>query len=500
MLTSILTYNLPALTVVLLLLAAPAVALMPSRHRPWAWLLTSATCALVFAAAAVLFARSLGAPPMSYAMGGWAPPYGIEIRVDTANALVLLLTTFMALAAILFGYRPNQDEVAQRQHGLFYSAFLLCLLGLCGMALTGDLFNLFVFIEIASLGTYALIAAGRDRRALTSSFQYLIMGTIGATFYLIGVGLLYSLTGTLNMADMHDRLLDLEAHRTIVTALCFIVIGLALKVAVFPLHLWLPGAYTNAPTMVTLFLAATATKVSLYALTRILFAVFGIDNAFSLAPLGELLMVLSLLAIFSGSIAAIWQGNLKRLLAYSSVAQVGYMTLGLSLATGAGLTAAFLHIVNHGLMKAALFMAVGCMVYAAGSARLEALRGLGKDKPWLLLAFALAGLSLIGVPTTAGFISKWYLILALLESDLWWVAALVVVSSLLAVIYIWRVVEALFFQERPSDAPPLRAIPLSMSVLLWLLVAANFYFGLETSLTIGGVEEAVMDLIPGGAQ
>ena len=489
-------YNLPALAVIIPLLTAPVVALLPNRHQ-LPWLGTLLTVLATFAVSVALLYLAMTQGAMSYAMGGWVPPYGIEVRIDAVNALVLMLVNAIALVSLLYGLGSNQQEIPLAQQSLFYTAFLLCLMGLAGIALTGDLFNLFVFVEISSLGTYALIACGRDRRALTSAFQYLIMGTIGATFILIAVGLLYSITGTLNMLDLAERLPEANAPRTTVTAMAFMVVGLALKVAIFPLHLWLPGAYTMAPNFVTIFLAATATKVALYALIRVIYTVFGVEFAFSAAPLGLMLLVLSIVAAFSGSIVAVYQNNLKRLLAYSSVAQVGYMTLGVSLATTLGLAAGLLHLFNHALMKAALFMAVGCIFYATGSVKLDALRGIGKTMPWTVTAFVLAGLSLVGVPLTAGFVSKWYLVQALLEADFALVALLVMISSLIAVIYLWKVVEAAWFHEPSAAAANPRPVPRLMLATLWLMVAANFYFGIHTVVSVD-VALYAAELLKGG--
>ena len=253
--------------------------------------------------------------------------------------------------------------------------------------MTGDAFNLFVFLEISSLSSYVLIAFGKDRRALTASYQYLVMGTIGATFVLIGVGLLYMMTGTLNMADLGDRLPAVMATRTARTALAFLVVGISLKLALFPLHLWLPNAYAFAPSAVTAFLAATATKDAVYVLLRFLFMVFGVTFAFETMPLGIILAVLGAAAILSTSAVAIFQDDIKRMLAYSSVAQIGYMILGLSMATVAGLTASVLHLFNHALMKGGLFLARGCVAYRLGSVRLGALAGAGYRMPWTCLLY-----------------------------------------------------------------------------------------------------------------
>jgi multicomponent Na+:H+ antiporter subunit D len=353
-------------------------------------------------------------------------------------------------------------------------------------------------MEIASLSMYVLIALGRDRRALLASYQYLVLGTIGATFYVIGVGLLYLATGTLNIADLAARLPQIGGTRPVLAALSFITVGVSLKLALFPLHLWLPNAYAYAPSAATALLAATATKVSVYVLLRFYFTVFGAALVVDALPVPEILIGLSIAAIVTASLVALWQADLKRLLAYSSVAQIGYITLGVGMATRDGLTAAVVHLFNHGITKGALFLLVGGIALRAGGVGFERLQGLARTMPLTCLGVTLAGLSLIGVPGTAGFISKWYLVLGALEAGHWWLAGLVVLTSLIAVAYVWRFVEAAYLSEPPAGKAPAGEAPLSMLVVSWALVAACIWFGFDTSFTVGGAQRAAL-LMLGGA-
>ncbi len=475
--------QLPALLIVIPLLAAPLAATLRGERLPW--LLTTAVSWVVFAIAVAVAARVASTGVISYTMGGWPPPWGIELRIDALNAIVLLIVGGIGAAVTPFALRSAPSEIAARNLPLFYCLLLLTYTGLIGITATGDIFNLFVFLEISSLSSYALIALGKDRRALTAAYQYLIMGTIGATFFLIGVGLLYSITGTLNMADLAERLPAVVGTRTAQTALAFLVAGIGLKLALFPVHLWLPNAYTYAPSVVSAFIAATATKVAVYMLIRVLYTVFGAGYSFERMPLQPILVALSVVGIFVTSLMAWTQSDAKRLLAYSSVAQIGYMVIGLALATAAGLTAAIIHLFNHALMKGALFLALGAVAYRIGSTRIEQMAGLGRVMPWTLSAFAIGGLSIIGIPLTAGFISKWYLIVAALEFGWWWLAAAVLAASLIAVMYIWKVIESAWFRELPEARRDLREAPLSLLVPVWLLVAANVWFGIDTRFSAG---------------
>ena len=480
-------------SVLLPLIGAPACAMLPGRRLPWL------LCLIVVPGSLVIAGMTLDAAldaPLQYAFGNWPPPIGIAYRVDAANAFVAVLLAGIATALLPWARRSVNDDVPDRQ-GPFYALFLLALAGLMGITMTGDVFNVFVFLEISSLASYGLIAYGRDRRALLAAFRYLIMGTVGATFLLIGIGFLYIMTGTLNMVDLAERLPAVADTRTIDVALAFIIVGLALKLALVPLHLWLPAAYTYAPSFVSAFLAATATKVALYVMLRFIYTVFQPDLAFVILPLAPILLALALAAMLSGSWKALFQEDAKRVLAYSSIAQIGYMVLGVGLVTAAGLTASLLHMFNHGLIKAALFMGLGTVAYQAGSVRISRMRGLGREMPWTFTALALAGLSLVGLPPTAGFISKWYLINAALDAGQPWLVAAVLIASLMAVVYVGRVLEAAFMQPRPTDAKAVHEAPLALLLPLWLMVGANFYFGLDTRLTVGAAEAGARALMAG---
>lgn len=488
--------HLPALQVVLPLLAAPLL-LFLVRWPTLAWAFTTAVAWATFLVAALLLEQVWGGGVISYAHGGWEPPWGIEYRVDTVSAFVLLIIAGISAIVMPFARDSVEREVAPDRIAWFYSAFLLAHAGLLGIAITGDAFNIFVFFEISAIASYALIAMGRDRRALLSSFNYLIMGTIGTTFLLIGIGFMYMMTGTLNLADLAERLPEVRDTTTIRAAFAFIAVGVSLKLALFPLHLWLPNAYTYAPSMVTVFLSATATKVAIYVLVRFFYSVFGADFSFGTLPMDHVLMPLALLGILLPSIVAIFQDDVKRMLAYSSVAQVGYIVLGISFATALGVTASMLHLFNHAITKAALFMALGAIVYQIGGTQLTRMAGIARDMPWTMAAFVIGGLSLIGVPLTAGFTSKWYLVIAALDAGQPWLIAVIMATSLLAIYYIWRVVEAAWFREPPEGATLPDEAPLSLLVPLWVLVALNFYFGLDTRLNVGGAEAAARALIGG---
>lgn len=490
----------PALLVVVPFILAPLIALVPSGRFAWLVSILATGFSLVFA---IILLGEVQTNPTgfeSYALGKWDPPLGIEFRVDDLNAMILLMVTAIAFLASIFSWPTVEAEVRKEKRALFYSAYLVCVSGLAGVAITGDAFNLFVFLEISSISTYVLVAIGanRDRRALPAAFNYLVMGTIGATFFVIGVGFLYAATGTLNMADLSTKLPDLTGSRTVQAGFAFIVVGLGLKAAMWPLHQWLPNAYAYSPSFVTVFLSATATKVALYALIRFIFSVFSPEFAFQAASFGMIFMPLGIAAMVICSFQAVFQTDVRRTLAYSSVAQVGYMVLGVSIGTAAGLSAGLFHLVNHAMIKGALFMAVAGVVLTYQGTHIRDFAGLGRSAPLTMTAFAIAGLSLIGVPLTAGFQSKLQLGYALFDQGMWWAVALVVFSSFLAVIYMGRILEAIFFQPPVNPRKKRQEAPVLLLVPLWVLVLANIWFGITTEFPLGLAREAALSVFSQG--
>jgi multicomponent Na+:H+ antiporter subunit D len=489
------TAELPALQVVIPLLLAPFCMLLRSRTAAWLMFLLAAVGSL---GCAVLMARLVAeGEVLRYAMGAWEPPFGIEYVVAGFNVPLLILVSTIAVVVAVYSRLSIEAEISPQRIPLLYACLCLNLTGLLGIVSTGDAFNAFVFLEVASLSSYALIAMGRRRRALLAAFQYLIIGTIGAVFILIGVGLTYAVTGSLNMADLAVRLPELYGNRALTAGVIFVFVGFAIKMAVFPLHGWLPDAYAEAPSAVSTFLAATGTKVAMYAFVRFAFTVFGPALVFGRLPLDRVGLLLASLAMLVGAAVACFQTDLKYLLAWSSVAQIGYILAGFSLATVGGLQASYLHLINHAVIKGSLFAAAGILMLRLGSARLEAMAGLGRSMPWTFGAIVVAGLGLIGVPLTAGFVSKWALATALLEQGQGLVLAAMLVSSLLAVVYVGRIIEIGWFRE-PSGTPAARTTPPSMAAATWFLVLVSLYFGFDPTLPASLADSAADALLGRG--
>ncbi len=481
------TEQLTILLVVIPLIIAPITALVKNHNISWALtFLVSLSC---FILSFIILYEVIDGQHVIYELGGWQPPWGIEYKIDSLNAFISLIVSGVATVTSIYAFQSVPKEIDKQSYGLFYAAFQLCLLGLLGIALTGDIFNLFVFLEISSLSSYALISMGKSRKALTAALSYLILGTIGATFFLIGVGFLFAASGSLNIADIAARFDTFADMQLVMTGFIFIVLGLGLKAAVFPLHSWLPNAYSHAPSVVSIFLSATATKVSIYALIRVLFNLYPVDYWKDLF-LPQIMLSLGCVAVIYGSYRAWQQIELKRLLAFSSVAQIGYMIIGISLLNESGITASILHLFNHALIKATLFMGAGMILYRANTTTLSNLRGFGGSMPWTFAAIVLAGLSLIGAPGTVGFVTKWFLLEAAISEGKWIVVAAVVIGSVLAIAYVWKIVEAMYFNSKrkiviqgvSSGDINIAKTPLSMGIALWMGALGCLYFGLFTDL------------------
>ena len=492
-----LSTHLSALQIIVPLVAAPLSAVF--RINQLSWLLATVAGAACCAISIAILSQVLESGVIIYALGGWAAPWGIEYRIDNANAFVLLIISIIYLISVLYAKRSVEAELPPGQRTWLYTAMMLCFTGLCGITISGDVFNVFVFLEISSLSSYILISMGRRRRSLPSALRYLFMGTMAATFFLIGIGLLYALTGTLNMADLAERLPEITGRRSAIAAFGFIVVGLAIKIAIFPLHFWLPNAYTYAPSAVTAFLAGTATKAALYVLVRMMFSIFPATYYTEIPAVHTIFLSIGVLGAIVASVMAYFQTNVKRMFAYSSVAQIGYMAIGIGLATVSGVAASFLHLFNHALMKTALFMAIGGLVFKTGKMSIESLANIGRTMPWTASAILIGGLSLIGVPFTTGFISKWYLVNAALDIGMWWLAAIVLIGSLVTAAYVWKIVEITYFKRENPLITERNEAPLSMLLPAWALIIANLYFGVNATFTGSQAilaANAVLGLIP----
>ncbi|HIG83997.1 MAG TPA: monovalent cation/H+ antiporter subunit D family protein [Verrucomicrobia bacterium] len=487
------TEHFPILILLVPLFGALIVVLL-GRERPeqcWVTSLVSLGISSIISLFTIIVVFSDKVQTIRYRMGGWEPEangyeVGIELRVDILAALVVFAVTFVGFVNTIYSKTRAEAEV-QGKVPFFYALIQLLIVGLCGIVMTNDAFNLYVLIEITSLTSYALIAMG-NRRAVLSSFNYVIMGTIGASFYLLGVGYLYIKTGTLNIDDIRMVLGNdnLWEHQSIVVAFIFIMLGVWTKMAFFPLHGWLPNAYAYAPSMTGTFMAPLMTKVMVYVMIRVMLWLFGYEFVYSGQHVWkELIIWMSVLAIVAGSLLALARTDIKKMLTYLIVAEVGYMVGGAWLGNVTGQAGAFYHILSDAAMTFCLFIAASIIVLRVGDSRVNAFDNLFRKMPLTMIGFTVGALSMIGLPPTCGFFSKWYLISGGIEAGQWEYVCALIFSSLVNAIIFFRIFERAYFGKiagvkedlspSDSDANPdtgIKEVPWSM--LVPLFIASGF--------------------------
>ncbi|MDA0261414.1 MAG: monovalent cation/H+ antiporter subunit D family protein [Proteobacteria bacterium] len=417
--------------------------------------MTLAALAISLIAALTILARVIDQGVIRYFLGNWQAPLGIgiELRIDHINALVVVMIASVALITAVYSF----DRVAAETPGRapqFYTMYLLTVAGLMGITVTGDAFNLYVLLEVASLSGYALVAMGQRRRASVAAFNYIIMGTIGASFYLLGVGYLYIKTGTLNMVGIQQFIAEQQLYdsKTIRVALILILVGVWIKMAFFPLYGWLPNAYTFSPTTSSCLLAPLVTKVSIYVMIRMMLTVFGPVYVFSMLDWGPAIVWLATIAIVVASLMALSQTNLKKMFCYLIIAEVGYMVGGAWLANHDGMVGAIYHIISDGFMTLCLFLGAGILIVKTGQPSIAGLHGVYRRMPLTMAAFTVGALSMIGVPPTCGFFSKYYLIRGGMEAGRWEFVTALLLSSLINAILFFRIIEVAYFNPTVKGA------------------------------------------------
>lgn len=504
----ILAEHFPVLVVAVSLISAFTIVVAGRLNKRSCAVIATATILLQLIMASFILHHVLTNGTIQYRLGGWTPPWGIEYVIDALNAYVLIVVLFLGVICVIYSKRSIEHELPHKIVP-FYAVYQLLITGLCGITMTGDIFNMYVFVEITSLAAYALIASASGR-ALKASFVYLVLGSIGACFFLLGIGFLYAVTGSLNMTDLSLLLPPLYGNRAVQAAFVFFAVGLSIKIALFPLHVWQPDAYTYAPSAVTAIIAATMSKVSVYALIRVIYSVFTLDFITNYRYVDVAICWIAAIGIIAGSVLAIMQHNLKRMLAYSSVSQIGYIVLGIGLSpiTAWGLLGAIAHISNHAIMKGCLFLAAGAFIYKYDLWDIRDFEGLGKKMPYASAAFTIAAISMIGVPPSAGFATKLFLIFASLQSvevfagSAYVFVGVLLLSSLLNLVYFWRVIERMYFVKHDEALnggereTKKSEIPLSMLVPTLILAALCIVIGILwlTMMPLPFIEDALFEL------
>ena len=460
-----------------LFIATPLAAafLLPvlARGRPaLADFLAAATLAVL----AAMAGGSLGAESV-YHIGAWPTPIGIDLRLDALTSLMLLAINGVGFAVTIYSVDYMRRYTDKPR---YYALFLLLITGMNGVVLTGDLFNLYVFMEVAAIASYALVAFGCGRQELEAAFKYAVLGTIASVFILIGIAMVYGETGTLNMAHLASRVSATGMVAPLSFAVALFLCGFGLKAAVVPFHAWLPDAHPAAPAPVSAMLSGVLIKaIGIYVVARLIFNVFGADEI-----LLQVLRWLGGVSMVVGGLLAVGQSDIKRLFAYSSINQVGYIVLGLGLGTPLGVVGALYHLMNHSLFKSLLFLNAGTIEYATGSRDLERLGGLGQRIPVAGATSLVASMSIAGIPPLNGFWSKLIIVLACVEVGSYGFAATAVVMSIVTLAYQLKVQRHAFFGAPTSEPARIQREPKMMVVAMIILTAGTIALSL---LVIGGL-------------
>ncbi len=427
-----------------------------------------------------------------YQMGGWETPIGINLRLDGLSVLMLIAISFIGFMATLYSVQYMELYTSKFR---YYSLFLFMIAGMDGAVLTEDLFNLYVFMEIAAIASYALVAFGCEHDELEASFKYAVLGTVASTFILLGIALVYGMTGTLNMAHIAAKLSAGGMNPPLTLALGLFLCGFGLKAALVPFHAWLPDAHPSAPAPISAMLSGVVIKaIGVYVLARLLFNVFGVTGnlLFMLRWLGAISMVV-------GVLMAVGQWDMKRLFAYHSISQIGYVVLGLGIGTPLGVVGGLFHLVNHSVFKSLLFLNAGAVEHATGTRDLKRLGGMNKKMPVTGATSLVASMSIAGIPPFNGFWSKLIIVLACIQAGYVGMAACAVFVSLMTLASFLKVQKYAFFEELKDRFADIKPAPLMMAISMIVLAiacAAMSFFvitGLEEPLLIGPAMEALLD-------
>jgi proton-translocating NADH-quinone oxidoreductase chain N len=424
--------------------------------------------------------------PINVSLGGFLPPFCINLVAGPVAIIFVALIALVGLLVSIYAWDYIKEGAKEKYHIIY----LLLLIGATGVVLTGDIFNLFVFFEILCISSYSLVAYYSDKAGTESAIKYLIQGSVGSAFILIGIGLLYGQFGTLNMADIANQIHSIHSI-SIFLPLVLLITGFGIEAAIFPLNAWLPDAHSSAPSSISAVLSGIAIEVGLYAVVRIVFTIFGASS------LLMFFLYLGVLTLLIGEICAFSQDNIKRMLAYSSIGQIGLIVFALSINTTYGVAGGLFQLVNHTLSKALLFLAVGYMIYRSGSMNISSFEGMGKKMPYTSFAFTIGAFSLVGLPPFIGFPSKFMIVkAALFKHEILFTVliALVLFATIIEGAYFFRVIQVIYFKGKKDDLKRERA-PISALIPLFIFVGLIVFIGVYPKIMTDILNSAASELL-----
>ncbi len=497
--------KLPFYCVIIPLIASFCMPVLARWKKEFCAPLATLATAAVFTLTLIIGYQVITDGPLAYHVSGWSPPWGIEIVVESLSSLMISLISGICLVILVYSFVAVKFELERIVTGWYYTAFLLCLSGMIGLVISNDIFNMYVLIEITGISACALVTAKGTRMATEAALKYLLLATIGSGFILFGIGFIYMITGHLNITFIAIELAQVKDTYPIIiwTTLSFFVVGFGVKAALFPLHLWLPDAHSSAPSPSSAVLSSLVVKVYIIAFLKILFIAFGLE-IFHETFIRHLIIVLAVIAMLSGSFFAFVQIELKRRLAYSTVAQIGYIFLGIGLGTPWGLAAGMLHIVVHAFMKTCLFLCAGAIAYQTGRKQVNEFAGMGYKMPITMGAFTIASFSMVGIPLFGGFISKYGLALGSLEAGLPSIILVIILSGLLNATYYFPIIGQAYFSQddhtgHSAEQGPNKfqkdQLPISMLAPIVIVALGIIYLGIFPGTALNFINQTIATLL-----
>ena len=476
------SHQLPVILFLLPLFAAISMPIVCLKHRHWSHPISVAILAAMVPVSILNLQNVIQHGEVRYAFSGWAVPLGIEWVADGLASVILVLLSVLGLLGVAFT-GPTAPKALGGRIVHYYTLILLLISAMTGIVFARDFFNLFVFLEVAAIASYALIGVAGGR-ALFAAFRYLVLGTLGASLYLLGVSYLYAVTGTLNMSDMVERLPLLMHSKALVGGLLFMFIGLGIKMALVPFHAWMPEAYTYAPDSISPLLASLATKLALLAWVRIIYWVFNASFVVFNIPILLLVEVLGALAAVIGASLALAQRDIKMMFAYGGISHIGIILIGIGQGNQTGFAGGVFYLLNDAVMQAALFFLAAVAFCHYGIKTIEDIGRVGKQTPWLTGSLIVMALGMIGLPPTGGFFGKWYIILGALDAGNYVSVAAVLLSTLLTLAYFVKLFESIFRQAPTQSNVQFAELPLSFKLTLGITSAAIMILGLFSSAIV----------------
>ncbi|NCC80260.1 MAG: monovalent cation/H+ antiporter subunit D family protein, partial [Clostridia bacterium] len=488
----------PVYILMLLLIFAVTIPLQRKPYGRRFQLLMVSVLGIAWIMALLELLKVLWDAPYSYTFGSYPAGIGIEFLVDEFSALMTLVVLTLSILIIIYSLKDLEHEIESSRMYSYYTLVFLLIFSMIGMIFTNDMFNLYVFMEILSITSVAIIAIKKKKDTLMASMKYLMMGAIGSVTVLMGIALIYMVTGQLNMSAINEEISAVWRlyPRNILLAMGFMITGFSIKAAIFPLHNWLPDAHSTAPTPSSALLSGLVVKAYIFSIAKIMYRVVGKNISVDIG-IADYLIIFAVLSMMMGSVFALTQRDIKRRLAYSSVSQIGYIFLGLALASEMGFSAALFHVVSHAFMKSALFLSAGSIIYLTGKRDVKNLDGIGYEMPITMTVFSIGVLGMIGIPGTSGFMSKWYLGLAVLDAGHPELLIVLLLSSFLNALYYLPIIVSAFLRESPGRPLEMHrdGIPGTMKVSMVLVAVGSLGIGLFPHLVMDIIQQAVPTFI-----